>query len=82
MTHSEYGHDRRFSLAIFVKLQFCPLGSALDLNFNDIDVVLLDKELEQHENGDLSLTSECIGCFCLSFIILVSYDFCVICEAC
>nr|XP_023663852.1 putative E3 ubiquitin-protein ligase UNKL isoform X1 [Paramormyrops kingsleyae]XP_023663853.1 putative E3 ubiquitin-protein ligase UNKL isoform X1 [Paramormyrops kingsleyae] len=38
------------------------VGSALDLNFNDIDVVLLDKELEQHENGDLSLTSEQLLC--------------------
>ncbi|KAG7492016.1 hypothetical protein MATL_G00010160 [Megalops atlanticus] len=34
------------------------IGSALDLNFSDINVASLDKELEEQENGDLGLTNQ------------------------
>ncbi|KAK6481650.1 putative E3 ubiquitin-protein ligase UNKL isoform X1 [Huso huso] len=34
------------------------IGSALDLNFRDINVSFLDKELEEQENGDLGLRSQ------------------------
>ncbi|KAG9349873.1 hypothetical protein JZ751_026226, partial [Albula glossodonta] len=33
------------------------IGSALDLNFCDINVASLDKEFEEQENGDIGLTS-------------------------
>ncbi|XP_058851748.1 putative E3 ubiquitin-protein ligase UNKL isoform X5 [Acipenser ruthenus] len=34
------------------------IGSALDLNFSDINVAFLDKELEEQENGDLGLRNQ------------------------
>ncbi|KAI1896213.1 hypothetical protein AGOR_G00092490 [Albula goreensis] len=34
------------------------IGSALDLNFCDINVASLDKEFEEQENGDIGLTSQ------------------------
>uniref|UniRef100_A0A8D0CJU5 Unk like zinc finger n=1 Tax=Scleropages formosus TaxID=113540 RepID=A0A8D0CJU5_SCLFO len=33
------------------------IGSALDLNFTDINVASLDEELEEQDNGDIGLTS-------------------------
>lgn len=37
---------------------FSLLGSALDLNFSDINVASLDKELEDQDNNGLGLTSK------------------------
>ncbi|KAJ8364142.1 hypothetical protein SKAU_G00129730 [Synaphobranchus kaupii] len=34
------------------------IGSALDLNFCDVNVASLDKEFEEQENGDLDLSSQ------------------------
>uniref|UniRef100_A0A8C9VVB1 Unk like zinc finger n=1 Tax=Scleropages formosus TaxID=113540 RepID=A0A8C9VVB1_SCLFO len=37
------------------------IGSALDLNFTDINVASLDEELEEQDNGDIGLTSQLLG---------------------
>lgn len=63
-------------LNVYVVFSFLP-GSALDLNFSDINVASLEKELEEQENS-VGLPSEDIDIFCrcsLSIEIKISqYD--------
>lgn len=47
-------------------LLFLLVGSALDLNFSDINVASLDKELEDQDNNGLGLTSKILSMLLLS----------------
>lgn len=49
-----------------VIFSFLP-GSALDLNFSDINVASLEKELEEQDNS-VGLPSEYIDIFCRTFL--------------
>lgn len=38
-------------LSVLIQIYFSPSGSALDLNFRDINVASLDKELEEQDSS-------------------------------
>lgn len=55
---------------------FLLLGSALDLNFSDINVASLDKDFEDQDNNGLCLTSKTLSVPFLSLISVTCHQCC------